>query len=122
MSGYSIFLDKAGVTVDALSSTVQQRMGIKLFPIEDDSNFQLESRGFYISNRMWWYMENLGGLEMFNLARGTTGYKYISSVRCRYRREPAKDDTVVSPVSSMLRLQRALIVRLVLRGELVASI
>jgi len=45
-------------------------------------------------------MENLGRLEMFNLARSTMGYKYISSVRCHYRREPAKDGAIVSPVSS----------------------
>jgi len=49
---------------------------------------------------MWWYMENLGRLETFNLARNTTGYQYISSVRCRYRRELTKDGTIVSPVVS----------------------
>jgi len=60
----------------------------------------LESRGFYIPNYMWWYMENLGRLEMFNLVRSTMGYKYISPVRCHYRRELAKDGAVMSPVSS----------------------
>ena len=45
-------------------------------------------------------MENLGRLEMFNLARSTMGYKYISPVRCHYRRELAKDGAIVSPVSS----------------------
>jgi len=49
-------------------------MGIELFPVEIDSDFQLESRRFYIPNRMWWYMENLGRLETFNLAKSTTGY------------------------------------------------
>ena len=75
-------------------------MGIELFSVEVDSDFQLESRGFYIPNCMWWYMENLGRLEMFNLARSTTGYKYISSVRCHYRRELGKDGAIVSPVVS----------------------
>jgi len=35
---------------------------------------------------------------MFNLARSTMGYKYISSIRCRYRRELGKDGEIVSPV------------------------
>jgi len=75
-------------------------VGIKLFPIKVDSDFQLESRGLYIPNRMWWYMENLGRLEMFNLVRSTTGYKYISSIRYHYRRESEKDGAIVSPVVS----------------------
>jgi len=74
-------------------------MGIELFPVEVNSDFQLESRRFYIPNCMWWYMENLGRLETFNLTRSTAGYLYISSARCLYRRELGKDGAIVSPVS-----------------------
>jgi len=58
VSGNSIFLNEASIAVDAFCSTIQYRLCIDFLSVVYDSNIQLHRRTAYISNCIWWYIEN----------------------------------------------------------------